>query len=778
MKRAITDIISARALLMAGRPTRAQRVLVVGLGFLAYILAFAPLHRALGPPVGAFSVLPVVLAGALLGQRYGVAAGLILVPIHLGLYSVAGGTLRGIVPAALAFTFMGGVVGRLRDLGRVLEAQRLELHQSRVRSERNEERFRLLFDESPVPIFVFDPQAFRFLAVNEAALRLYGYERHEFLAVPPPDLKLSSDNPETAFGDQGPPGDVRVESVRHKRKDGSVIDVEITSRGVAFAGRKARLAVTKDMTEHKRLEEQFRQSQKMEAVGRLAGGVAHDFNNLLSVILTFSGTLAEDLKPGNPMLAELQEIQKAGNRAAGLTRQLLAFSRRQALEPRTLGLSDVVSGLDKMLRRLIGEDVELVTSSARGLGSIKADPGQIEQVLMNLVINARDAMPRGGRLSIETSNVELDEEYARDHLGVKPGPHVMLAVSDTGVGMDKETLARIFEPFFTTKEVGKGTGLGLATVFGIVEQSNGSIWVYSEPGKGTSFKIYFPRVERPAEPAREIAPSPASLRGSETILLVEDEEQVRNMVRGILRKNGYEVLDVQNGGEALLCCERHAGKIDLLLTDVVMPMMSGPALAQRLSCVRPDLKASARRARRRVPAHDSACGKQAHEWIDGSPCWSAEAGALVPAPRLALAHRFRSPTGPALRSHPPRHGFRPASPRRAEGGFERAVGERSSRPQWRGECLADHGCARRGGSDPSGLRAAGCAYARARFDTPPGRWRGAGNSWRPLTGWASKESSLRGLSEMGFRWRSCSGECASASRWVEEEETLGWASPS
>ncbi len=339
----------------------------------------------------------------------------------------------------------------------------------------------------------------------------------------------------------------------------------------------------------RKTEEQLRQAQKMEAIGSLAGGVAHDFNNLLSVILTCTDLALEGMPPGDPRRLELEEVLKAGARAADLTRQLLAFSRKQVLQPRVVDLNHIVSGLEKMLRRLLTEEVELVLLTEPSLGTVYADPGQIEQIVINLAVNARDAMPQGGKLTITTRNAEASDLALIDGTAPAPAGYVVLAVADTGGGMDAETRTRIFEPFFTTKEPGKGTGLGLSTVFGIVKQSEGHILVESEPGEGSTFKVVLPRTDKravtPSSP-----PSATKLRGHETILLVEDDDQVRAAMRSVLRRQGYEVLEAQNGGEAFLTCEKHRTKIDLLVTDVVMPRMSGTELAARLAALKPEMK--------------------------------------------------------------------------------------------------------------------------------------------------------------------------------------------
>jgi len=336
------------------------------------------------------------------------------------------------------------------------------------------------------------------------------------------------------------------------------------------------------------VEEQLRHAQKMEAVGRLAGGVAHDFNNVLSVILSYSEMMLADLKPGDPLRADVQEICAAGKRAASLTRQLLLFSRQKVVEAEVLDLNHVVGGMKNMLERLLGADVDLSLRLSEDIGRIVADAGHIEQVVMNLIVNARDAMPGGGQLTVESKNVRLDEDYARAHHGVRAGNYVMLAVTDTGVGMDRLTQERIFEPFFTTKGEGKGTGLGLSTVFGIVRQAGGHLWVYSEPAKGTTFRVYLPRTDAP----RSLAPAATPIesgRGTETILLVDDDDQVRHVARDVLRRLGYQVLDACNGGEALLLAEQSPATIHLLLTDVVLPHMSGPQIAARLGAQRPEM---------------------------------------------------------------------------------------------------------------------------------------------------------------------------------------------
>lgn len=374
-----------------------------------------------------------------------------------------------------------------------------------------------------------------------------------------------------------------------KHKNGRKLVLEAAARRYQVDGRPARLIAVRDITEKRNLENQFRQAQKMEAVGRLAGGVAHDFNNLLTVIMSYTEMMTRDLPANDPHLDDLNEIQKASKSAATLTKQLLAFSRQEVIEPKVVLLNEAVGNAKKMLGRVIGEDIELVTNLGADACPIVIDAGQLEQIIMNLAVNARDSMPRGGKLTLETAIVDLDDDYANKHWPAVAGRFAMLAVRDSGIGMSPETQARIFEPFFTTKETGKGTGLGLATVYGIVKQSQGFIWVYSEPGKGTAFKIYFP-LAVDAKQSNEVRPEPVTLNGTETVLIVEDSPAVRAAARLILQRYGYKVLEAPTGKAALAFASRKRHRIDLLLTDVVMPEMSGREVAEHFATLRPDTK--------------------------------------------------------------------------------------------------------------------------------------------------------------------------------------------
>ncbi len=386
--------------------------------------------------------------------------------------------------------------------------------------------------------------------------------------------------------------DFKNVEVGWKRKDGAHITVQCSGRPVKDEnGAIAYFELfAEDVTQRRILERQLRMASKMEAIGRLSGGIAHDFNNLLGVIIGYSQVLKGSLGQSNPLYEHAEEVEKAGRRAASLTRQLLAFSRQQVLEPTILNLNTLVADTEKMLHRLIGEDIVLSASFDEGLGRVKADPGQVEQIIMNLVVNARDAMPQGGKLTIATSNAEMDAAFVRDHPGSKIGSYVMLTVADTGCGMDAETQAHIFEPFFTTKERGKGTGLGLSTVYGVVKQSGGYVWVDSEPGKGASFKIYLPRFEEAVNAPEASAASPEATRGTETVLLVEDSEPLRKLAHRFLENNGYRVVAAANGEEALQTAVQERETIQLLLTDVVMPGMNGRVLASHLVLRQPGMK--------------------------------------------------------------------------------------------------------------------------------------------------------------------------------------------
>ncbi|MBI2218885.1 MAG: PAS domain S-box protein [Candidatus Rokubacteria bacterium] len=457
----------------------------------------------------------------------------------------------------------------------------------------SEARFRLLFEDSPLAMWVYDTTTLQFLEVNGVASEIYGYSRDELLRMriteirPPEDVSrlLRHVRRHAREGTRGNRGEWR-----HRLKSGGVIDVEVFSHPLVFHGRRAALVAVHDITERKQIEQQLRQAQKMEAVGRVAGGVAHDFNNLMTVILSRSELLLARVGGDARAQRDAELIRKTGRRAADLTRQLLAFSRKQVLQPKVLAVGTVVTGMLDLLRRVVREDIELVNDLAPDASAVRADRAQLEQVLLNLVVNARDAMPRGGALTIRTADVDVDETMARLHPGARPGPHVLLEVRDTGHGMDEETLSHIFEPFFTTKGPDHGTGLGLATVYGIVKQHGGVIWAESRPGAGSTFRILLPGVDQEAEEAEVGWLAPVIGRGAETLLVVEDEPEVGEIVREILESHGYTVLEATTAGEALAICARHPGPIDLLIADVIMPELDGPHLARRLGETRPDMK--------------------------------------------------------------------------------------------------------------------------------------------------------------------------------------------
>jgi two-component system, cell cycle sensor histidine kinase and response regulator CckA len=455
---------------------------------------------------------------------------------------------------------------------------------------RSESNLRLLFERNPMATWLFDVETLKFLKVNSAATQQYGYTAEEFESMTVLDIRPVAERSEALKYFKALKPDMAVHGIfSHCAKDGRTFDVELSSHELAYSGRRVRMVVALDISERKHLEGQLRQAQKMEAIGRLAGGVAHDFNNLLMVIKGHTELLLSVMPTGDQVTRKIEQIDRSADRAATLTRQLLAFSRMQVLQTQVMNLNGVVEEMGKLLPRLIGEDIELVIHAAEDLGTIRADASQMEQVIMNLAVNGRDAMPNGGKLLIETSNIELDQSYTQSHPLMKPGKYVLLTVTDSGTGMDAETQARIFEPFFTTKEKGKGTGLGLATVYGIVKQSGGFIWVYSEVEKGTSFKIYLPRLDQaedhPAVP-RATAEIPV---GTETVLLTEDEQDVREIARQFLESGGYKVLEAKDGVDAIRMAGEYKEQIHLLVTDMVMPGMTGQELAVKLQREHPGL---------------------------------------------------------------------------------------------------------------------------------------------------------------------------------------------
>jgi len=460
----------------------------------------------------------------------------------------------------------------------------------------SEERFRALVENSSDALMLLDAEG-RVTYMTSSSSRQFGWTPEQMIGrsvfdfVHPDDADAAAARMTEVITS---PGKSVTREIRFGHADGSWRVMEgVAVNRLHDPSVRAIVVNARDITDRRKLEEQLRMSQKMEAVGQLAGGVAHDFNNLLTAILGYCNLMLDDMPSEDPLRGDLDEIRAAGERAAALTRQLLAFSRRQMLQPQVVDLNAIVRQMEKLLRRLISEDVELATKLAPDVMTVRVDPASIEQILVNLAVNARDAMPVGGRLTIETSNIDLDTTYAVTHVTMTPGRYVMLAVGDTGEGMDAATRARVFEPFFTTKEQGKGSGLGLATVYGMVKQSGGYIWVYSEPGHGTMFKVYFPPAEqRMSEAAAEHPGRRTSdgKQGWETVLLVEDEDAVRALAREVLRRHGYVVLEARHGVDALRIAERHGDDIHLMVTDIVMPHMSGRDLAERLSSARPGMK--------------------------------------------------------------------------------------------------------------------------------------------------------------------------------------------
>ncbi|MBU1162059.1 MAG: response regulator, partial [Proteobacteria bacterium] len=458
-----------------------------------------------------------------------------------------------------------------------------------------EDKYRVLVEESPFGVSLIGKDG-DYKYVNPKFVEMFGYALKEIptgrewfrMAYPDKEYRNQVISAWITAIKETKVGTCRPLIFTVTCKDGSKKEIQFLPVNMKRGGQ---FLIYEDLTKQRGLEARLNQVQKMEAIGRLAGGVAHDFNNLLTTIIGNVGILLMGFQEEDPQRECLEEIRDAGERAAALTRQLLAFSRKQTLRLVVLNINEVITGIKKMLIRLIGEDVKVGTVLESDLLKVKADRSQMEQLIMNLAVNAKDAMPSGGKITIETKNVYLDESYGREHdVEFKPGPYVMLAVSDTGIGMDDETKSHIFEPFFTTKEKGEGTGLGLSTIYGIVKQTGGYIWVYSEPGQGTTFKIYLPGVEMADEPVQREINSFGRLRGSETVLLVEDDKSLRNMAQKVFKQQGYSVLEAKNGEDALKVAEAHEGPIHLMITDVVMPGMTGRELAERIQSIRPETK--------------------------------------------------------------------------------------------------------------------------------------------------------------------------------------------
>jgi len=579
--------------LRIGRRTAIELALLVGGAVLATMAIFGSLLPASLLPQAEYPYLlfPFVIGAALrFGPRGAALLTMTVATLAVG-YTVRGGGPFVMQTVPSTDTALMLYIGILAITG-------LSLGPATARHERAERALRdanehlaAVIQSSPLAIYTLDPTS-TVRTWNRAAETLYGWPAEEVIGRPLPTVAQDMED-HLRMRDRALRGEaVRGVEVTRRRKDGASINISLSVAPLHDAAGRVTgmLSIAADLTEMRQLEVQYRQAQKMEAVGRLAGGIAHDFNNLLTAIIGTTSLVLEDMGLESRARLDIQEIEKAAKRAAGLTRQLLIFSRQQVLEPRALDLNALVGNLEKMLHRLIGEDIELRTKPSAALGAVRADPGQIEQAIVNLVVNARDAMPKGGRLTIETADVELDRSYAAAHVPFQPGPYVLLAISDTGVGMDGATKARLFEPFFTTKEPGRGTGLGLATVYGIVKQSGGYVWAYSELGHGTTFKIYLPRVAETPERPESATGTPTPVRGSETVLVVEDQEEVRKLTKRVLEGRGYAVLAARNGAEALEIVARHPTRIHLMITDVVMPGMNGRELAELACARRRDLK--------------------------------------------------------------------------------------------------------------------------------------------------------------------------------------------
>jgi len=572
---------------------------VTVLAFACSLLARLALATLLGTSVPYLTFFPCIVLSAWYG---GLGPGLLATGLSAAaatdLVLVPGGFTASDTISLLLFILIGIAISWLNHERGQLARRALQELTARRKSEalliENEQRFRALIENSSDAIAIIDPHS-TVIYASASTRRVLGYQPEEFVGRVVMDLLHPNDQvhaPALFAQLLAAPGNEIDNTVRMRHKDQTWRWIECVATNATEESHIRGIVVNyRDVTERRRLEEQYLQAQKMEAVGNLAGGIAHDFNNLLTIINGYSEFALESMEIGQPLYHDLDCIKKAGTQAAALTRQLLAFSRRQMLEPKALNLNVIVKEIERMLRRLIGADIDLAMVLYPDLGLVQADPGQIEQAIMNLVVNSRHAMPRGGLLAIETANVELDEAYARRHRAVVPGCYVMLAISDTGEGMTEEVQARIFEPFFTTKGKGEGTGLGLSMVYGFVKQSGGNIWVYSEPGKGTTFKIYLPRIlervpETPVEQPTNAAPVPRS----ETILVVEDEAVVRKLITSSLRKAGYSVFEASNGEEAISFCQAHTDPIDLVITDVVMPRVGGPELVKSLAGTRPGIR--------------------------------------------------------------------------------------------------------------------------------------------------------------------------------------------